>query len=187
LGSTREELEAFRDVEVPDLVGPDPRLVFVGINPSLMTAATGTHFAHPSNRFYPALHLAGLTSRRLPRGVAHSPEDRAELTRRGIAITNIVARATARAADLTDEELRVGAVALAARVEAWQAPVVALAGLTAYRTAFGRRRAAPGRQAERLGETELWVVPNPSGLNAHETVASLADWYRRVARAAGLA
>jgi double-stranded uracil-DNA glycosylase len=187
LAATREELEAFRDVEVPDLLGPDPRLAFVGINPSLMTAATGTHFAHPSNRFYPALHLAGLTTRQLPRGVSHSPEDRAELTGRGIAITNVVARATARASELSEADLRAGPLALAARVEAWQAAVVALAGLTAYRTAFGRRRATLGRQPERLGGAELWVVPNPSGLNAHETVASLADWYRRAAQAAGLA
>jgi double-stranded uracil-DNA glycosylase len=187
VGTTRAELEAFRDVEVADLAGPRPRLAFVGINPSLMTAATGTHFAHPSNRFYPALHLAGLTSRQLPRGVPHSPEDRAELTGRGIAITNIVARATARASDLTDAELRAGAVSLVDRLETWGPQVVAIAGPTAYRAAFGDRRATLGRRPGRLGGAELWLVPNPSGLNAHETTASLARWYRQVAEAAGLA
>jgi double-stranded uracil-DNA glycosylase len=182
----RSQLEAFRDVEVADLVGAHPRLVFVGINPSLMTAATGTHFAHPSNRFYPALRLAGLTDRELPRGASQSEEDRAELTERGIAITNIVERATARAAELTAEELRAGAERLVARLEAWGPRVVAVAGLTAYRAAFGARGAAMGRQPQDLAGAELWVVPNPSGLNAHETVTSLASWYRRAGEAAGL-
>jgi double-stranded uracil-DNA glycosylase len=186
VGPSRAQLESFRDVEVDDVVGKDPRLVFVGINPSLMTAATGTHFAHPSNRFYPALHLAGLTGRQLPRGTAHSGRDRAELTERGIAITNIVERATARASDLTDDELRRGARRLAARLGRWRPGVVAVAGLTAYRAAFEVRGATLGRQPGRLAGAELWVVPNPSGLNAHETVTSLAAWYRRAGEAAGL-
>lgn len=184
---TREQLEAFVDAEVDDLVG-DPeqvRLVFVGINPGLWTAATGTHFAHPSNRFYPALRRAGIVTRDIP-STGMDDEDRAHLTARGVAITNIVARATARASELTAVELRAGAEALVHRLEAWRPAVVAVAGVTAYRTAFGRSTASLGRQEEGLAGAQLWVVPNPSGLNAHETVTSLAAWYRQAAEAAGV-
>jgi double-stranded uracil-DNA glycosylase len=187
VGFSREELEAFRDVEVPDLVGETPpRLVFVGINPGLWTAATQTHFAHPGNRFYPALHLAGLTERVLDRAAGLSDEDRRHLVDRGIAITNLVARATAKASELTREELRTGGTALVERLDAWRPAVVAVAGITAYRSAFGRPKAQVGRQEERVAGAELWVVPNPSGLNAHETTSSLAGWYRTVGEAAGL-
>jgi double-stranded uracil-DNA glycosylase len=186
----RAPLDGHPGTEVADLVGDlragGPRLVFVGINPSLMTAATGTHFAHPSNRFYPSLHAAGLTDRALPRGVSHGDEDARALTSRGIAITNVVARATARASDLSAAELRAGVPVLEAKLERWRPVVVAFTGVTAYRTAFGERQAALGRQARRLAGTEVWVVPNPSGLNAHETIESLASWYRRVAEAAGV-
>jgi double-stranded uracil-DNA glycosylase len=187
VGFSREELEAFRDVEVPDLVGDrPPRLVFVGINPGLWTAATQTHFAHPGNRFYPALHLAGLASRPLDRATGLDDLDRRELIGRGIAITNLVARATAKASELSADELRAGGTALVERLDRWSPAVVAVAGVTAYRTAFRRPKAVTGRQDERLAGAELWVVPNPSGLNAHETTASLADWYRRVGEAAGI-
>ena len=176
--------------EVADLVGDlragGPRLVFVGINPSLMTAATGTHFAHPSNRFYASLHAAGLTDRALPRGATHSDEDLRALTGRGIAITNIVARATARASDLSPAELRAGVPLLEAKIARWRPVVVAVTGITAYRTAFGQRHAALGRQERDLAGAEVWVVPNPSGLNAHETIESLAAWYRRVGEVAGV-
>ncbi len=182
---TREELLTFAGAEVPDLVGDDPRLVVVGINPGLWTAATQTHFAHPSNRFYPALQRAGIVTREIP-STGMDDEDRRHLTDRGIAITNIVARATARASELTTAELREGAVALVERLQAWQPRVVAVAGVTAYRSAFRRPAATLGRQDEDVAGVELWVVPNPSGLNAHETVDSLADWYREVAEAAGL-
>jgi double-stranded uracil-DNA glycosylase len=187
VGFTRQELETFRDREVPDLVGDaPPRLVFVGINPGLWTAATRTHFAHPGNRFYPALHRAGLTDRVLDRAAGMTEEDRRELTERGIAITNLVARATAKASELTRDELRAGADALVERLTRLQPAVVAVAGVTAYRTAFGRPHARLGRQDEPIAGAELWVVPNPSGLNAHETTDSLAEWYRAVGRAAGL-
>lgn len=187
MARTRRELAAFHGATVPDLVGGrPPTLVFVGINPSLMTAATGTHFAHPSNRWYPALHRAGLTTSELPRGVAHTPQQRAELTDRGIAITNVVARATARAAELTEDELVDGARVLTERIAAWRPRVVAMAGVTAYRTAFGRRRAVAGRQEHGLAGAQLWVVPNPSGLNQHERIDTLAAWYGRVADAAGV-
>jgi double-stranded uracil-DNA glycosylase len=187
VGFSREQLEAFRNEEVPDLVGDaPPRLVFVGINPGLWTAATQTHFAHPGNRFYPALHLAGLTDRVLDRAAGLADEDRRHLTDRGIAITNLVARATAKASELTRQELREGGAALVERLSAWQPTVVAVAGVTAYRSAFRRPKAQVGRQAEQVAGAELWVVPNPSGLNAHETTESLAVWYRAVGEAAGV-
>ncbi len=183
---TRAELESYRDAEVPDLLGPDVRLLFVGINPGLWTAATQTHFAHPVNRFYPALLAAGILTEPVDPAAGMTDEDRARVVARGIGITNLVRRATARADELTAEELRDGGEALTRLVEEVRPRVVAVAGITAYRSAFGVRRAVPGRQSEDLGGAELWVVPNPSGLNAHETVASLAVAYAEPARAAGV-
>jgi TDG/mug DNA glycosylase family protein len=183
--ATRVDLEAFRDEEVDDLVGDDVRLVVVGINPGLMTAATNTHFAHPSNRFYPALHLAGIIDRAIPSD-GMDDEDRAHLVGRGVAITNIVRRATARASELSRQEYRDGAAELVARLERLAPRVVAIAGLTAYRTAFRAPRAVAGEQPDGLAGARLWVVPNPSGLNAHETVESLARAYREPAEAAGV-
>lgn len=183
---TREELEAYRDTTVPDLVGDDPLLVFVGINPGLWTAATQTHFAHPGNRFYPALLRAGVIHRTIDPAAGMTAEDRAHLIERGIAITNIAGRATARAAELSRDELRAGARALEQRIAAWRPRVVAVAGVTAYRVGFDRPRAQQGPQEELLGGARLWIVPNPSGLNAHETITTLAAAYRRVARAAGI-
>lgn len=185
-GFTRTELESFRDASVPDLVGPGLRLLFVGINPGLWTAATGTHFAHPGNRFYPALLRAGIITREIDRSAGFTEADREHLTGRGIGITNLVDRATARASELAPSELRRGAVRLQEFVEAHRPRVVAVAGITAYRTAFSRRGADVGLQPEPFGGSRLWVVPNPSGLNAHETVDSLADWYGRVADDAGI-
>jgi double-stranded uracil-DNA glycosylase len=187
VGFTRAELESFRDVTVPDLIGVrPPSLVVVGINPGLWTAATQTHFAHPGNRFYPALHRAGITDRELDRVAGLSGADRDHLLARGVAITNLVARATAKASELTADELRRGAEDLVARLTAWQPRTVAVAGITAYRTAFGDRRAIAGRQPGSLAGARLWVVPNPSGLNAHETTDSLAARYREVAVDAGI-
>jgi TDG/mug DNA glycosylase family protein len=183
---TRAELESYRDREVPDLLGPDLRLLFVGINPGLWTAATATHCAHPVNRFYPALLRAGSITEPISPSDGMTDADRDRLRARGIGITNIVRRATARASELTDEELRAGGVELEVTVRRTAPRVVAIAGITAYRTAFGRRKAALGRQSEQLAGSELWVVPNPSGLNAHETVASLAKAYGEAARAAGV-
>jgi double-stranded uracil-DNA glycosylase len=184
---TRAQLEAARDLVVPDLIGRrPPRLVFVGINPVLWTAATQTHFAHPSNRFYPALHRAGITSHELDRVAGLDEADRRELTDRGIAITNVVARTTARASELTAAELRQGARELVARLERWRPTVVAMAGVTTYRVAFRRPGAQLGPQDEPLAGARLFVVPNPSGLNAHETVDTLATWYRGAAVAAGI-
>lgn len=187
---TRAQLETFRDAEVPDLLpGPDDpplRLLFVGINPGLWTAATQTHFAHPANRFYPALLLAGIITEPISPSDGMDDADRARLRARGIGITNLVRRATARASELTDTELRAGGEQLVATVRRTSPRVVAVAGVTAYRTAFGVRRATLGRQPEPLAGSELWVVPNPSGLNAHETAATLATAYGDAARAAGV-
>ena len=187
MGFTRDELDRYRDVTVPDLIGDvPPRLVFVGINPGLWTAATQTHFAHPSNRFYPALHRAGITDRELDRVAGLTDGDRDHLVARGVAITNLVARATPRASELSDAELRAGAEQLVERLASWGPEVVAVAGVTAFRTGFARPKVQLGRQDETLGGGQLWIVPNPSGLNAHETVDSLAERYREVAEAAGI-
>ncbi len=186
MGFTRAELEAFRDRTVPDVVGPGLRLLFVGINPGLWTAATRTHFAHPGNRFYPALLRAGIITRPIDPGAGMTAEDRAHLRERGIGLTNLVPRATARADELSKEELRAGGRELLAFVHEHRPQVVALAGITAYRTAFGVPAAKVGEQPGTFGGARLWVVPNPSGLNAHATVASLAEAYAEPARAAGV-
>jgi TDG/mug DNA glycosylase family protein len=183
---TRAELDAHRGAVVPDLVGADLRLLFVGINPGLWTAAVQTHFAHPANRFYPALLEAGIIERPIDPAAGMTDDDRAYFVSRGLGITNLVARASARADELTPAELRDGGARLVERVEQWRPAVVAVAGITAYRAAFGVRSAATGRQHDHLGGAELWVVPNPSGLNAHHTVATLAAAYREPAVAAGI-
>ncbi|MBJ8343692.1 mismatch-specific DNA-glycosylase [Antrihabitans sp. YC2-6] len=180
----RDELESYRDATVPDLIGPGCTLLFVGINPGLWTAAAGAHFARPGNRFYPALLQAGIIERPIAPADGMSETDTAYLIGRGIGITNLVARATARADELTAEELRAGVDVLAATVASAKVRVVAILGITAYRTAFQVRGAKAGRQSDFAG-AQLWVVPNPSGLNAHDTIESLARAYRRVAEAAG--
>ncbi len=156
---TPAELRASYGRTVPDLVGPGVRLLIVGINPGLWSGATGAHFARPGNRFYPALHAAGLTGHPL---------------------------ATARADEVSAADLRDGVARLERLVAEVRPAVVAVAGITAYRTAFRRPRATAGRQPETLAGAELWVVPNPSGLNAHETVASLAAAFAEAATAAGI-
>lgn len=187
---TRAELESFRDAEVPDLLpGPDDpplRLLFVGINPGLWTAAVQTHFARPGNRFYPALLAAGIIDRPIDAGAGMTDEDRDYFRARGIGITNVVRRATARADELSSEELREGGRRLVETVRRTGPRVVAIAGITAYRSAFSVPKAVVGRQPEPMCGAELWVVPNPSGLNAHDTVDSLAAAYAEAARAAGV-
>ena len=186
MGFTRAELESFRDQTVPDLIGPGLALLFVGINPGLWTAATQTHFAHPGNRFYPALRLAGIVDRDLDRSAGMTEDDRRYLTGRGIGITNLARRATARADELTADELQEGRQRLLALIEKRSPRVVAIAGVTAYRVAFGQSKAKLGVQPEPLAGAQLWLVPNPSGLNAHATTASLAEDYAAAARAAGI-
>jgi double-stranded uracil-DNA glycosylase len=147
------------------------RVLFVGINPSLTSARAGHHFARPGNRFWPALHLAGYTPRRL------APEEDAELPGYGVGITNLADRPTRAAAELTADELRAGAVALDALVGEFKPRLVAVVGVTAWRTAFDRPRAVLGLQPDTVGGRPVWVLPNPSGLNAHHQLPDLARLY----------
>ena len=181
---SRAELEAFHGAEVDDLIDDRVRLLFVGINPSLWTAAVNAHFARRGNRFWPALHEAGITPRLVDVSDGMSAEDRELVLGLGIGITNIVPTASARADELSLDELRAGAVALEEKVRQWKPRVVAMLGLTAYRQAFATPKAAQGLQDRLCGGAELWVLPNPSGLNAHETVDSLARSYQRADEAA---
>ncbi|CAB4322508.1 MAG: mismatch-specific DNA-glycosylase [Actinobacteria bacterium] len=182
----KEELQACHGMTVEDLMPPNLRLLFVGINPGLWTAAVNAHFARPGNRFWPALHRAGITSRLVDASLGLPEAARSELTTAGIGISNIVPIATARADELSTTQLRAGGVELRALVAKRQPSVVAVLGVTAFRQAFGRRDLAVGRSAEDFEGAQLWVLPNPSGLNAHETVDSLADWYRIAAESAGI-
>ena len=156
---------------LPDVIAPDLDVLFCGINPSLMSAARGHHFARPGNRFWPALHLARLTPRRL------TPDEDRELLRYGIGVTNLVDRPTRTAAELGKAELQEGAEALARLVSRYHPRVVAVLGVTAWRTAFERLGARLGLQPERVGGAETWVAPNPSGLNAHHQLPDLARCY----------
>jgi double-stranded uracil-DNA glycosylase len=171
---------------VDDLLGPGLRLLFVGINPGLWTAAVNAHFARPGNRFWPALQLAGITPRRIDASGGLLAEDSELLIGLGVGISNLVPFATARADELTDAQLRASVASLTTLVQATRPRVVAVLGLTAYRQAFADRKAGPGRQQSRLAGAELWVLPNPSGLNAHETPVSLGAAYRAAAIAAGV-
>lgn len=183
---TAGDLARFHGATVDDLLPARLRLLFVGINPGLWTAAVNAHFARPGNRFWPALHRAGVTRELVDPSEGFGDEARAEVERSGVGITNLVPVATARADELTAEQLREGGERLRALVRALDPPVVAVLGVTAYRQAFRRREAQVGLQQEPFEGAELWVLPNPSGLNAHETVDSLARAYREVATAAGV-
>jgi double-stranded uracil-DNA glycosylase len=186
VGFTRAQLESFRDAVVPDLVGPQTRLLFVGINPGLWTAAAQAHFARRGNRFYPALFRAGIVDRLIDASAGYEDDDRRLLLDRGLGITNLVARATARADELSAAELVTGAEKLTRLVGEVRPRVVAVLGITAYRQAFGRPKAVSGRQPETLAGRPVWVVPNPSGLNAHSSLDDLATAYREAAQAAGV-
>jgi TDG/mug DNA glycosylase family protein len=183
---SREELESMAGASVPDLIGPGVRLLFVGINPGLWTAATQTHFAYPGNKFYPALHRSGLVPHLIDVHEGMTDGDRADLVARGIGITNIVNRATARADQLDRPEIEVGGARLRELVAGRRPAVVAILGITTYRTAFGRPLARRGLQPEGLAGAELHVLGNPSGLNAHETVDTLAEAFADLGNRAGL-
>lgn len=185
MGFTRQELESYRNQTVPDLVTEDTKLLFVGINPGLWTAATQTHFCHPSNRFYPAMNRAGLIDFQIDTDHGMTSEQRLDFTLRGMGISNLVQRATVRASELTPDELREGGERLLRLVDLVRPRVVAVVGVTAYRTAFGMRSAALGRQ-DLDSPAEWWVLPNPSGLNAHVQIGDLAEWFRTVAIRAGI-
>ena len=172
------ELDAARDRTIPDVVAPGLRVLFSGINPGLWSAATGLHFARPGNRFWPTLNRSGFTPRQL------RPDEQRELLPIGLGITNVAARATARAEELTREELESGGEILREKVLGLRPAWLAVVGIGAYRTAFGRRDATVGPQEERVGVTRVWVLPNPSGLNAHWPAARLSDEFGRLRAAA---
>jgi double-stranded uracil-DNA glycosylase len=180
---TRAELEAARALMVPDVLpGPDDpplAVLFCGINPGLVTALTGHHFGRPGNRFWPALHLSGFTPRLL------RPAEQGELPGLGLGITNMVARAMARADELTDDEVRAGGARLRGLVAAQQPRWLAVVGITAYRVAFAAPRATVGPQATPLPDTRVWLLPNPSGRGAHWQLAGLAAEFARLRAAAG--
>ncbi len=160
------------------MVADGLRVLFCGINPGLMTAATGHHFARPGNRFWPVLHRSGFTPRRL------NPSEQDELLSYGLGITNVVARPTARADELSAEEYREGGRLLALKVARLRPRWLAVVGVTAYRAAFGDRKAQVGRQEGTIGATRVWVLPNPSGLNAHWTAETMAEEFARLRAAA---
>lgn len=171
---TREQLLAATEKTVRDIIAPNLRVLFCGINPGLYTAAVGHHFARPGNRFWPALHAGGFTDRVL------SPFDERELLKSGYGITNVVMRTTATADQLTREEIIAGGEQLRAKVLRYKPRVLAVLGMGAYRMAFNQPKAAIGQQPETLGETILWVLPNPSGLNANYQAADLARLFREL-------
>ncbi|MGH7527711.1 MAG: G/U mismatch-specific DNA glycosylase [Gemmatimonadales bacterium] len=171
---SRTELLAAAGRTVPDLIAPRLKVLFCGINPGLYSAATRHHFARPGNRFWPALHAGGFTDRVL------APWEERLLLPAGYGITNLVARATAAAAELDPAELNAGRRRLERKVGRYAPQWVAVLGVGAYRTAFGRRRAALGVQSDTLGSAGLWVLPNPSGLNANHQIADLARLFREL-------
>lgn len=167
---TAEELRAARELLLPDVLGPDLDVVFCGINPSLYSAATGHHFARPGNRFWPALHRSGFTDRLL------TPAEDRRLLDHGGGLTNLAARATARADEIGPQELAEGYRILVEKVARLRPRAIAFLGLGAFRTAFGLRaaRIEVGRQPQRIGDAAVWALPNPSGLNAHYQLPDFA-------------
>jgi len=173
---TAAQLAAAYGKTVPDVVRPGLKVLFCGINPGLYSGAVGHHFARPGNRFWKTLHAAGFTRRRL------SPFEEDELLRSGLGITNLVARATARASELSERELGVGAGRVRRKVRRLRPRVVAFLGMGAFRAAFGRPRATVGPQPEEMCGARVWLLPNPSGLNAHYQLAALAAEFGKLAR-----
>ena len=175
---TKEQLQAAVSKTVRDVIAPDLRVLFCGINPGLYTAAVGHHFARPGNRFWPALHAGGFTDRLL------SPFDERELLKSGYGITNVVMRTTASADLLTKDEIVEGGERLRKKVIRYRPGILAVLGLGAYRVAFEKPKAKVGRQEEMIGNTTLWVLPNPSGLNANYQMNQLAELFQELKAAA---
>jgi TDG/mug DNA glycosylase family protein len=173
----RTDLLAAKDKTVRDVIAPDLRVLFCGINPGLYSGATGHHFARPGNRFWPTLYQAGFTPRLL------APAEERELLISGYGITNLVPRATAAADELAPAELVAGRKRLEVKLKRYQPQIVALLGIGAYRTAFAQRAVQLGQQPERLGNAVVWVLPNPSGLNAHYQLADLVQHFRALHQA----
>lgn len=174
----RATLLAAASKTIPDVIAHGLRILFCGINPGLYSAAIGHHFGRPGNRFWPALYHAQLTARLL------SPYDDRELLKSKYGITNLVSRATATADELTDDEFHKGAQQLLKKVNRYRPNIIALLGIGAYRVAFEQPKANLGRQPQRLGKATVWVLPNPSGLNAHYQIADLARHFRELKEAA---
>jgi len=174
---TKEELLAAVGSNMPDLIGPRLKVLFSGINPSVYSAVVGYHFARPGNRFWPTLYASGITERLL------APHEQDELLALGYGITNVVDRATVSADVLTAEELAEGGRRLEAKVRRYRPQVLAVLGIGAWRTAFGHPKARLGPQPETLAGARVWVLPNPSGLNAHYRLEALADLFRELRRA----
>ena len=175
---SRTELAAAAGRAVPDVTAPGLRVLFCGINPGLYSAATGHHFARPGNRFWPVLHRSGFTASQL------HPSEEDQLLGLGLGITNIVARATARAEELSAGELTAGGKALGAKVRGLRPGWLAVIGVTAYRTAFAQPRAKVGPQEITIGGAPVWVLPNPSGLNASYQLDRLVQEFARLREAA---
>jgi double-stranded uracil-DNA glycosylase len=171
---TKEELLAARDRPVPDVIAPNLCVLFCGINPGLYSGATGHHFARPGNRFWPTLYHAGFTDRLL------SPFEERELLKSGYGITNIVNRTTANASELSPDELKDGGRQLVEKVLKHAPKVLAILGIDAYRKAFDRPKATLGPQPEQIGATRIWVLPNPSGLNAHYQLKDLVEIFKQL-------
>jgi double-stranded uracil-DNA glycosylase len=171
---TRAELQAAAGKTVADVIAPDLKVLFCGINPGLYTAAVGHHFARPGNRFWPALHLGGFTPRLL------APEEERQLLQCGYGITNLVMRATATADALKSAEYVEGGLQLKEKIRLYRPKCLAVLGLGAYRSAFGRRQAVIGPQAEKIGGAQVWALPNPSGLNAHYQLKDLGRLFEEL-------
>jgi len=175
---TKQQLVEAAGKTVPDIIGLDLRVLFCGINPGLYTAAVGHHFARPGNRFWPALHSSGFTDRLL------SPFEERELLELGLGITNVVARATASASELTKEDFVEGGRVLRAKVRRYRPRIIAILGVGAYRQAFAQPKAVIGEQAERIVNARVRVLPNPSGLNANYQLPDLVKLFRELRQAA---
>jgi TDG/mug DNA glycosylase family protein len=165
---SKEEIAAAYGIVIPDVIAEDLKVLFCGINPSLYSGATGDHFARPGNRFWTALHASGFTDRLL------HPSEKKKLLDSGLGVTNLVPRATARADELDDDEFRAGVKALEKKARRFRPRYIAFLGLGAYRIATGNKKASVGPQKEAIGGSRVWLLPNPSGLNAHYQAADLA-------------
>jgi TDG/mug DNA glycosylase family protein len=174
---TKEQVAGAKGKSIPDVIAPDLKVIFCGINPGLYTAAIGHHFGRPGNRFWPALHAGGFTPTQF------SPFEEQQLIPLGYGITNVVNRATAQASELSNEELVEGGKELVKKVLKYRPKILAVLGIVAYRAAFDRKSARLGKQKENIGQSQLWVLPNPSGLNAHFQIKELGKIFKEVRNA----
>jgi len=174
---SKQQLAEAKGKTVPDVIANNLRVLFCGINPGLYTAAVGHHFARPGNRFWPALHKSGFTKRLL------SPFDERELLKNSLGITNVVSHATASASELTKEDFVRGGRILRRKVSRYRPRIVAILGIEAYRKAFGQLEVEVGEQEETIGDARLWVLPNPSGLNANYQLKDFTRLFRKLRKA----